>query len=188
MIGEKIRNIRKSKNLTIVELADQISVTSGYISQIERDLISPSLAVLRRLSQALEVPLSVLFLEKTAMDVITVHQDERTKVKMSNINVELEFITPLMNNGDKKSELGAFLFKLNPKTWASNHNICHDYQEFIYIIQGEIECHVGDKIFTVSKGGCIIVPENNNHMVYNRNDDEAEALCIISPSIYQMNA
>ncbi len=188
MIGDKIRSIRKNKNLTIVELAEQINVTSGYISQIERDLISPSLAVLRRLSQALDVPLSVLFLEKSSTDIITIHQDERTKVKMNNINVELEFITPLVNIGDKKSELGAFLFKLNPKTWASNHSICHDAQECIYVIQGEIECHVGDKIYIVSKGDSIIVPENNNHMVYNRNDDVSEALCIISPSIYQMNS
>lgn len=188
MIGEKIRNIRKNKNLTIVELAEQINVTSGYISQIERDLISPSLAVLRRLSQALEVPLSVLFLEKTETDVITIHQDERTKVKRSNINVELEYITPLVNSGDKKTELEAFLFKLNPKMWASNHSICHDVQGCLYVIQGEIECHVGDKVYLASKGDCIIVPENNNHMVYNRTDDISEVLCIITPSIYQMNA
>jgi transcriptional regulator with XRE-family HTH domain len=188
MIGDKIRNIRKNKNLTIVELANQINVTSGYISQIERDLISPSLAVLRRLSQALEVPLSVLFLEKSTTDVITVHQHERTKVKISDINVEFEFITPFINKGDNKSELGAFLFKLNPKTWVSNHSICHEAQECIYVIQGEIECHVGDKIYTVSKGDCIIFPENNNHMIYNKNDDVSEALCILNPSIYQMNA
>jgi transcriptional regulator with XRE-family HTH domain len=90
MIGKKIRSIRKSKNMTIVELAEKINVTSGYISQIERDLISPSLAVLKRLSQALEVPISVLFLEESSNDVVTIPRDERTKLKLSNINVELE--------------------------------------------------------------------------------------------------
>lgn len=184
MIGEKIRNIRKSKNLTIVELSDQINVTSGYISQIERDLISPSLSVLKRLSQALEVPLSVLFLEKSDTDVVTIPQNERTKVKLSNINVELEFITPILQNNDKKTGCEAFLFKLNPKTWASNHSIMHESKEYIYVIQGEIECHVEDKIYTISKGDSIIVPENNNHMIYNRNGDVSEALCIISPSIH----
>ena len=81
MIGKKIRSIRKSKNMTIVELAEKINVTSGYISQIERDLISPSLAVLKRLSQALEVPISVLFLEESSNDVVTIPRDERTKLK-----------------------------------------------------------------------------------------------------------
>lgn len=184
MIGEKIRSIRKSKNLTIVELSEKINVTSGYISQIERDLISPSLSVLKRLSQALEVPLSVLFLEKSDTDVVTIPQNERTKVKLSNINVELEFITPLLRSSDNKTGCEAFLFKLNPKTWASNHSIVHESKECIYVLKGEMECHVGDKIYIIAKGDSIIVPENNDHMIYNRNEDISEALCIISPSIH----
>jgi len=52
-------------------MAEQINVTSGYISQIERDLISPSLAVLKRLAEALEVPLSALFLEDGSQNVVS---------------------------------------------------------------------------------------------------------------------
>lgn len=184
MIGKKIRSIRKSKDMTIVELSDKINVTSGYISQIERDLISPSLAVLKRLSNTLDVPLSVLFLEESSDNVVTIPHDERTKIKLSNINVELEFITPILKNDEKKPEFEAFLFKLKPKTWASNHCITHESKEYIYIIQGEIECHVGERTYIISKGDSIIVPENTNHMFYNRNDDISEALCIISPSIH----
>ena len=184
MIGEKIRNIRKIKNMTIVELSKQINVTSGYISQIERDLISPSLSVLKRLSNTLEVPLSVLFSEKPSDDVITIPKHERTKIKLNNINVELEYITPIFNNGDKKTAFEAFLFKLNPKTWSSNQGIAHESKEYIHVIQGEMECHVGEKIYTISKGDSIIVPENSNHIFYNGNDDMSEALCIISPSIH----
>jgi len=184
MIGEKIREIRKSKNLTIVELSEMINVTSGYISQIERDLISPSLSVLKRLSQALDVPLSVLFLDKADTDVITIPQNERTKVKLNNINVELEYITPFLKSSDKKSGCEAFVFKLNPKTWASNNGIAHEYKEFIYVLRGEIECHIGDKVYTISKGDSIIVPENNNHMIYNVNEDISEALCVITPLMH----
>lgn len=184
MVGEKIRNIRKSRNMTIVELSEEINVTSGYISQIERDLISPSLSVLKRLSNTLEVSLSELFLEEPDTKVVTIPQSERTKVKLSNINVELEFITPLIKSGDKKSDCEVFIFELNPKTWASNHSIVHESKECIYVLKGEIECHVGDKVYTISKGDCVIVPENNNHMIYNRNDDVSEALCIISPAIH----
>lgn len=184
MIGKKIRNIRKSKNMTIVELSEQINVTSGYISQIERDLISPSLSVLKRLSDTLEVPLSILFLEESSNDVITIPRDERTKVKLRNINVELEFITPVLNNEEKKLEFEAFIFKLNPKSWISNHSITHGSKEYIYVIQGQIECHVGAKVYFISKGDSIIIPENSNHLFYNGNDDVSEVLCIISPSIH----
>lgn len=184
LIGEKIRSIRKSKNFTIVELSEKIQVTSGYISQIERDLISPSLAVLKRFSEVLEVPLSVLFLEDSSMEVVKIPHNERAKVKLSNLNVELEFITPVLDNNDKKGTCEAFLFKLNPESWASNLSIRHECQECIYVLNGEIECHVGGKIITILKGDSLIVPENNDHMIFNGSDDVAEALCIRSPAIH----
>nr|WP_312576750.1 XRE family transcriptional regulator [Sedimentibacter sp.] len=184
LIGEKIRNIRKSKNLTIVELSEQINVTSGYISQIERDLISPSLAVLKRMAEALEIPLSLLFMDENTKSVVTIPNNERTKVKFSNINVELEFLTPFERNKDSSLNVEAFFFRLPSKTWISNNTIVNDAKEFIYILKGKIECHIGNKVYTVSKGDSICVPERNGHLVYNPDDEDMEAICIISPAIH----
>lgn len=184
MIGEKIRNIRKSKNLTIVQLSEQINVTSGYISQIERDLISPSLAVLKRMAEALEIPLSLLFMDENTQSVVTIPNNERTKVKYSNINVELEFLTPFQRSSEKSSNVEAFFFKLPSKTWISNNIIVNDAKEFIYILKGKIECHIGNKIYTVSKGDSICVPEKNGHLVYNPEDEEMEAICIVSHTMH----
>ncbi len=184
MIGDKIRSIRKSKKLTIVELSEKINVTSGYISQIERDLISPSLAVLKRLSEALDVPLSALFAEESNRNVITIPQNKRIKVKFGNINSELEFITPILNNDDKVNSVEAFLFKLKPKTWLSEHTITHAAKACVYILSGEIQCHIGNEIYVVSKGDSICVPENNGHALFNSCNEETEALCILSPAIH----
>jgi len=184
LIGAKIRSIRKSRNLTIVQLAKQINVTSGYISQIERDRISPSLAVLKRLAEALDVPLSALFLEDVSQSVITIQQNERTRVKFGNINAELEFITPLLGNNDKNNTIEAFLFKLKPKSWLSDDTVVHDSKECIYVLSGEIQCHIGNNIYTVRMGDSICVPENSGHMIFNSSDEESEALCIISPAIH----
>lgn len=184
MIGEKIRSIRKSKNLTIVELSEQINVTSGYISQIERDLISPSLTVLKRMADALEIPLSLLFLDENTESVITIPKNERTKVKFSNINVELEFLTPFERNNERFVNVEAFIFKLPSKTWVSDSTIANDAKEFIYIQKGTLECHIGNKIYTVSKGDSICVPEKNEHLIYNPEDEEVEALCIMTPATH----
>ena len=51
MIGEKIKAVRMEKGITAKELAIKSEVTPGYISQIERELISPSLSVLMRICQ-----------------------------------------------------------------------------------------------------------------------------------------
>lgn len=187
VIGKKIRSIRKSKSLTIVELAEQINVTSGYISQIERDLISPSLAVLKRLSEALDIPLSALFMEENDQDVVTIQHDERTKIKFGNINVELEFITPILDKGEKTNSIEAFLFRLKPKSWASEHSIIHESKVCFYVLSGEIQCHIGNNIYTAYKGDSIFVPENKGHMIFNSNNEESEALCIITPAIHQFS-
>jgi transcriptional regulator with XRE-family HTH domain len=183
LVGKKIRSIRKDKNLTIVELSEQINVTSGYISQIERDLISPSLTVLKRLSEALDVPLSSLFLEDNNQSIVTIKHDERTKIKFGNLNSELEFITPVLDKKDKNC-VEAFLFKLRPKTWVSENTIVHESKVCIYVLSGEIQCHVGNNIYNVYKGDSICVPESKGHMIFNSFNEESEALCIVSPSTH----
>lgn len=71
MIGEKIKAIRMEKRITAKELAERVEVTPGYISQIERDLISPSLSVLMRIADAIETPLASL-LSQEAREQVTV--------------------------------------------------------------------------------------------------------------------
>jgi len=187
MIGERIRSIRKRKNLTIVELSEQINVTSGYISQIERDLISPSLSVLRRMSEALGIPLSVLFSNETAESVTTISKDERTKVKFGDINVEFEYLTPVSKNNKKSENVEAFLFKVPPKTWVSDNAVLNEAKECIFVLKGRLEWHVGDKTYMISKGDSICVPENNGHMIFNPDEEETEAICILSPTINNLN-
>ena len=70
MIGEKIKFIRTEKGITGKELAEKAEVTPGYISQIERNLISPSLSVLMRIAEVLEIPLVSLFTEGECVTLV----------------------------------------------------------------------------------------------------------------------
>lgn len=187
MIGEKIRTIRKNKNLTIVEFSEKINVTSGYVSQIERDLISPSLTVLKRMSKVLEVPLSILFMDEKSDRVVVVSKNERTKVKFGNINVELEFLTPVLKCYDKSLNGESFLFKIPPKSWASNDLISFDTKELLFVLKGRMEFHMGEKIYSISEGDSISISENSEHLVYNPDEVESEAICTLIPPVHNRN-
>ena len=65
-IGERLKKIRKERGLTQRELALKISgkVDYTYIGKIERNRQFPSIGVLKRISDALSVPLSYFFLEE----------------------------------------------------------------------------------------------------------------------------
>ena len=75
MIGEKIKFIRTEKGITGKELAEKAEVTPGYISQIERNLISPSLSVLMRIAEVLDFPLVSLFTEEEEEQVTVIRKD-----------------------------------------------------------------------------------------------------------------
>jgi len=59
--GKRLRKIRRNKDLTQEQLAEQIGVSADFIGQIERGLRSPSFENLQRLSEVLEVKVEELF-------------------------------------------------------------------------------------------------------------------------------
>ena len=60
MLGERIRNARKAKGFKLGDLAEITELSSSYISQLERGLIEPSLTSLRKISNALNIPIYLL--------------------------------------------------------------------------------------------------------------------------------
>ena len=132
MIGEKIKAIRMEKRITAKELAERVEVTPGYISQIERDLISPSLSVLMRIADAIETPLASLLSQEAREQVTVVRKDKRTKIRFADINIEYEFVTPYSRKGDVCSQMEMIRAKLGPKSWGSTIVQHHD-EEGVYV-------------------------------------------------------
>ena len=75
-IGHRIKELRIQKNLTQEELADRCELTKGFISQVERDHTSPSIATLMDILQCLGTDLSSFFTDETNDDQIVFHQND----------------------------------------------------------------------------------------------------------------
>ena len=69
ILGTNIKALRKSKNLTQEQLAENVGVTVKYISHLERCLSFPSAETLDRISNALEVPVYRLFFDEKSEDI-----------------------------------------------------------------------------------------------------------------------
>ena len=69
-LGRKIRDLRQQYNLTQGELADRCELTKGYISQLENDLTSPSIATLADILNALGSNLSDFFREDSEEKIV----------------------------------------------------------------------------------------------------------------------
>ena len=62
-LGHRLRTRRQELGLSLRELAERVGLTASFLSQIERDLASPSIESLRKISDALEVPIFHFLIE-----------------------------------------------------------------------------------------------------------------------------
>ena len=80
-IGSKIKELRVVKGLTQEELADRAELSKGFISQVERDLTSPSIATLSDILQCLGVSVAEFFAEDSDDQVVFKDEDYFEKIK-----------------------------------------------------------------------------------------------------------
>ena len=69
---------------------------------------------------------------------------------------------------------------LNPKSWDNDENVAHSYGEYTLILSGRIEYHINGKVYSLSSGDGIYVPENTPHSMYNPEDEKAEFFLTMS--------
>lgn len=185
MVGEKIKSLRMESGITAKELAVKAEVTPGYISQIERNLISPSLSVLMRISEALGIPLVSLFSQEEQEQVTVIPKDKRTKIQFADINMEYQFVTPYSRTKNTCTQMEMLCFRLGPKSWGSTIVQYHEEAgECTLVLKGTLEYHIGDKVYTLKEGDSIYVPPQTYHQLYNPTDEDTEAVTAISPAYY----
>ena len=85
-IGQRIKQLRVMKGLTQEELADRAELSKGFISQVERDLTSPSIATLMDILQCLGVSVSEFFTEEPEEQIVFTKEDYFIKKDEENEN------------------------------------------------------------------------------------------------------
>jgi len=143
-VGEFIRAIRKRRNLTTTQLADQLDLSNGYISLIERNIVSPSLATLKRIAQALNIPLESFFLDPDTEIIYSyLKRDEQPHLPVEDRNWRL-----LIDNS-KTNLMGAFIVD---STAADKHVYSHQGVELIYVLEGETSISISKEDYHLRAG------------------------------------
>lgn len=182
MLGKRIREIRKNKNINLTEMAEKIDLSPSYLSQIERGIINPSLAALRKIAKVLQMPIYE-FLKDDEEKGILIEKDKRIKLELPDSDIIYEFLTPTrLRNGIPNLEV--IYMKLNPHSWSSENESVHSADEFIFVIGGEIEVCLGDAEYHLSEGDSLYIMKDNVHRLYNPSERMAIILSCISPPIY----
>jgi transcriptional regulator with XRE-family HTH domain len=172
-IGKRIKDLRQRNGLTQQELADRAELTKGFISQLERGLVSPSVETLMGM---------IAILGSTPADFF---KDEETQIVFS----EEDYSEKTDENGNSRKWLvpGAQRYQMEPLLVViAPHQTLeedrpHEGEEFGYCISGTVEVHFGDESFCVKAGESFYYPATKLHRISNPAAGPAKLIWISTP-------
>lgn len=174
ILGERIKDLRLSCELTQEELADRCELTKGYISQLENDLTSPSIATLIDILSALGTNLKEFFADDDQEEQVTFSKNEF--IEKVTDNYVLNWLVPNAQKNDM--EPIHILLKGGCET---EEYLPHDGEEFGYVIKGEIVLVIGKRKIKVKKNGSFYFSANKIHKIINKTQKDAEFIWVSTP-------
>lgn len=174
-IGSKIKELRIQKSLTQEELADRAELSKGFISQLERNLTSPSIATLVDILQCLGTNLEEFFSGTTSEQVVFKKSDYFEKYD-SELKNDVKWIIP----NAQKNIMEPILLTLDAggSTYPDNP---HEGEEFGYIINGSITLHIGNRHYKIKKGESFYFTANKQHYIKASEKSGATLLWVSTP-------
>ena len=183
MLGEQVRNVRKSRGITLKELAEQTGLSIGYISQIERDLTDPSLSTLRKLSEALDVP-TYLFMGVAETDSrLTTRKNEVITLSQPNSSIRYHLLTP-MPSAEFVPQSLIIRFELEPRSKDGERPLIHPSEEIIMVESGKLEVVIGTEKIHLEEGDSTLIRSNLPHLVVNETDQPVVGVSVFTPAIW----
>ena len=162
-IGNKLKELRVLKGLTQEELADRSELSKGFISQLERNLTSPSITTLMDILQCLGTSIGEFFNEAPDEQIVFGKQDYFVK-EDTEYKYEIKWIIP---NAQKNTIEPIYL------TLQAGGSTCpdtpHEGEEFGYVLQGAVSIHLGNKTYKAKKGESFYYTADKTHFLSSKN-------------------
>ncbi len=173
-IGEKIRQRRVTYGLTQEELAVRTELSKGFISQVERDITSPSIATLMDILEALGTNISDFFNDKPQEKIVFSESD--VSIKEYEDGLSVAWLIP----NAQKNAMEPILIKLQPG--AQTHaQAPHEGEEFAHVLTGSVQLVLGRASYRVKKDeSCYYIP-SAEHYIKNESKRIAKVLWVSTP-------
>ncbi len=180
-VGEKIRELREQKGFSLQEMAARTGYSSALLSQIENHMISPPLGAMIKIAKALELKVGALFGEAPHEPFTIVRKNERKRTSRfaSKEGVSYGYSYESLGFDKKDRHMEPFLVTLEPAMLKSEMLSSHEGEEFIFILEGEMEAILGNHRDVLYAGDCIYYDSSIPHKVQCHGDAPAKILAMI---------
>ncbi|HBZ55702.1 MAG TPA: XRE family transcriptional regulator, partial [Syntrophobacteraceae bacterium] len=178
-LGSRLRKLRSRTGLSQTELAKRIGVTPSTISQIEGNLIYPSLPALLKLAEVLAVDVNSLLHGSDAGRRRHVFPaSEALQVKLAPF-AEESVQARMLTSGDADRKVDPYLLEIAPGQTLSSHFFTHKGEEMGYVLSGTLSARIGNTTYELQEGDVISLVSETPDQWRNKGNDVVQLLWIV---------
>jgi transcriptional regulator with XRE-family HTH domain len=180
-VGEKIKALREKKGLSLKELADLTGFSTALLSQMENHLVSPSLGTIIKMARALSIRVGDFLGETEGEPYTIVRKEERKKVSRfaSKDGVKYGYSYESLGFEKKDRHMEPFIVTLEPATVKTAKTSVHEGEEFIFVLEGEMEVILGNHTDILYSGDSIYYDSTIPHRVQCHQDKITRILAVL---------
>ena len=168
-VGSKIKGLRETKNLSVEEVAESTGLSVEQINSIENDQNLPSLGPLIKIARALGVRLGTFMDDNDALGPVVTRAADARK--------HMEYHPLAQQKAGRHME--PFIIDINPETTPEYKLSAHEGEEFIYVMEGEIEVEYGKERYSLKEGDSIYYDSIVKHHLHGAPGKSAKILALI---------
>ncbi len=174
----KIRSLRKTKEVTLDQLAKMTRLTKGYLSQIENSTKTPPFSTLDKIAHAFGVDITYFFVnsanEQVDAKITIVRPEERKRVAPGGLRRGYGYESLAYKKAGKNME--PYLITVDSQGKGS---FKHDGEEFLFILEGVLEFNFGGEKYVLKPGDSIYFDSGIEHSGKAIGDGKVKMLCVI---------
>ena len=184
VVGSKIKGLRETKNLSVEEIAERSGLTVDQISSIENDQTLPSLGPLIKIARALGVRLGTFMDDNDALGPVVCRaadHEKESSISFSNgatdARKHMEYHPLAQQKAGRHME--PFVIDINLEDSPEFQLSAHEGEEFIYVMQGDVEIVYGKDTYTLHEGDSIFYDSIVKHHVHGAPGKSAKILAVV---------
>ena len=174
-IGHRIKQYMEKKQIGIEELADRTGLDTNFLKAVQEDDVYASLGPLLKIARALGLRLGTFMDDQVSRDPLVIRRDERTQelkmLRAKDKPTGLKFYS--LGRGKMDRHMEPFCVELLPESAREKKLSSHEGEEFIIVVEGEIEVIYGQEVYHLNVGDSIYYNSVVPHYVSCAGDDAA---------------
>ena len=176
-LGEKIREARKKRGLTLAEVAGSVGCSLSFVSGVERGKVSPSITTLKRIADALEVNIVDFFMPSNdPAEPIVMRESDRIGISMKRWKAKINLLVKSTHG----KRMSPFYTVIQPGGGAIG-SYRHEGEEFGIVLKGELEINLNGTIHRIKENESFYYSSQIPHGWVNPTNKETIVVWVVSP-------